>query len=198
MKISRIVFTSLLGLLLARAGYAQVSDGHTQHAHPHDSSNTLPHGKSGLGNNTDRMITVRMGDNMRFTPSIIKVKTGETIRFQVKNTGKVPHEMVLGTEKELREHASMMVEMPNMQHTDPNMLSLSPGQTGTLVWTFSQPGKVHFACTLPGHLASGMMGTISRSPPPTNPSLSTCRVRYTSPKDPFPDAIFAVCHMASR
>ncbi len=53
-----------------------------------------------------------MTDDMRFTPERIQVRQGETIRFVVRNKGKMLHEMVLGTKASLDEHAAMMAEVP--------------------------------------------------------------------------------------
>ena len=44
-----------------------------------------------------RTITLRMGDDMRFTPSHIEVREGETVRLRAQNQGKVMHEIVIGT-----------------------------------------------------------------------------------------------------
>ena len=71
-----------------------------------------------------------MTDNMRFSSADIAVKQGETIRFVVKNSGKIKHEMVLGTPKELKEHYAMMMKMPEMEHADANMVTVAPGKTG--------------------------------------------------------------------
>lgn len=98
---------------------------------------------------------------MRFSPSQISVKEGETIRFFVKNVGKTQHEMVIGTADELKEHAEMMRKMPSMQHAEPNMVTLAPGKRGGVVWQFSKAGQVDFACLIPGHMEAGMKGMIS-------------------------------------
>lgn len=42
-------------------------------------------------------IEITMDDTMRYTPSEINVNTGETVRFFIKNLGKMPHELVLGS-----------------------------------------------------------------------------------------------------
>ena len=55
-----------------------------------------------------RSIDLRMDDQMRFTPSQIDVQVGETVRFVVHNAGQTTHEMVLGTEEEIRLHAQAM------------------------------------------------------------------------------------------
>lgn len=107
-----------------------------------------------------RTIEVRAGDDMRYAPAAIAVRSGETIKFVVKNSGKLPHEFVLGDVRSLKEHAEMMRRHPGMQHEDPNMVTVSPGVTGTLVWKFTQAGIVEFACLIPGHYEAGMKGSI--------------------------------------
>ncbi len=107
-----------------------------------------------------RTIEVRMDDTMRFHPDRIAVKPGETVRFLVHNDGKLRHEMMIGTEHALQEHAAMMRAMPDMQHHEPNIVSLAPGQRGRLVWRFGAGGTVPFACMQPGHLEAGMKGEV--------------------------------------
>jgi len=102
-----------------------------------------------------------MSDGMCFTPKKIAVKKGETIRFAVKNSGQVKHEMVLGTERELRKHAELMKKFPEMEHEAPHEVRLDPGQSGELVWQFTQTGVVDFACLEPGHFDAGMRGKIA-------------------------------------
>src|SRR5205823_13639175 len=97
----------------------------------------------------------------RFNPASVTVKKGETIRFVVKNSGKLKHEMVLGTAKELREHAELMKKFPEMEHEDPNQLSVEPGKKGELVWQFTRVGTFDFACLQPGHFDAGMRGKVA-------------------------------------
>jgi uncharacterized cupredoxin-like copper-binding protein len=52
-----------------------------------------------------RTITLRMTDDMRFTPSHIEVREGDTIRLRAANQGQVLHEIVIGTEPDLQAHA---------------------------------------------------------------------------------------------
>ena len=108
----------------------------------------------------NRTVQVDMSDSMRFTPSSLDVKQGETIRFVVKNSGQIKHEFVLGTEAELKEHYEVMKKFPEMEHADPNMVSVDPGKTGELIWRFTQSGNVDFACLHPGHYDAGMKGTV--------------------------------------
>jgi uncharacterized cupredoxin-like copper-binding protein len=104
-----------------------------------------------------------MTDAMRFKPATIKVKRGETIRFLARNTGKVKHEMVLGTIGELKKHAELMRKFPEMEHADPNQVSVGPGKTGELIWQFTRAGTFDFACLQPGHFEAGMVGKIRSS-----------------------------------
>jgi uncharacterized cupredoxin-like copper-binding protein len=98
---------------------------------------------------------------MRFKPAIVRVKKGETVRFKVKNSGQLKHEFVLGTEKELKEHYQLMLKNPEMEHEEPNMITLAGGKAGEVIWHFSRPGKVEFACLQPGHYDAGMKGAVS-------------------------------------
>ncbi|MBW7926128.1 MAG: cupredoxin family protein [Burkholderiaceae bacterium] len=124
--------------------------------HPHVAVN----GQPGDPAKVDRVIDMTMDDTMRFTPDRITVKAGETVRFFLKNTGKVPHEFVIGSMDELREHAEMMRRMPEMRHEEPNSITLAPRQIGAVVWQFERPGPVDFACLVPGHFEAGMAGKV--------------------------------------
>jgi uncharacterized cupredoxin-like copper-binding protein len=68
---------------------------------------------------------------------------------------------VLGEPDALRRHAAMMLAMPDMQHTGPNMASLGSGEHGELVWKFTRTGSVAFACLQSGHLEAGMKGAVA-------------------------------------
>ena len=117
-------------------------------------------GRQGDPRKVTRTVTVDMSDAMRFSPSEVRVKQGETIRFVAKNGGKVMHEMVLGNLVELKAHGEMMKKFPNMEHDEPYMAHVPPGKTQEIVWTFTQAGEFHFGCLLPGHLEAGMIGRV--------------------------------------
>lgn len=119
-----------------------------------------PFGIAGDPAKATRTIEVTMSDRMHFLPSVLTVRRGETVRFVVRNAGKLVHEMVIGTEEELREHAELMRQFPDMEHDEPHMVHVSPGKSGDLVWTFNQQGEFHFACLVGGHYEAGMRGRI--------------------------------------
>lgn len=117
-------------------------------------------GIAGDTKDATRTFDLSMTDNMRFTPDRIEVKEGETVRFIVTNAGKAMHEIVIGTKKELDEHAALMAKFPNMEHEEPYMAHVSPGKKGELVWNFNRPGEFDFACLIAGHYQAGMVGKI--------------------------------------
>jgi len=113
-----------------------------------------------------RTITVDMSDAMRFAPDTLTVQEGDTVRFVVKNNGRMLHEMVIGTPDELARHAALMARFPNMEHDEPYMVHVDPGKTGEIVWHFNRAGSFEFACLIAGHYEAGMRGTITVTPKP--------------------------------
>lgn len=168
-KISILILAALPVLALAagdnvgnhsRGGH-QIPQGDDM-AGMHEDKHSTVAGKPGDAAQASRTIEVTMDDSMRFTPSTIRVSKGETVRFFLKNQGKIVHEMVIGTQDQLDVHAAaMMRQMQGMSHIESNMISLSSGQSGDLVWQFTQSGTVDFACLQPGHREAGMVGKIT-------------------------------------
>lgn len=111
-----------------------------------------------------RTVRLSMSDRMRFTPDSLVVQRGETVRLVFHNEGRQLHEFVLGTKRELEEHAALMVKFPNMEHDEPYMVHVPAGKTGEMVWTFNRAGDFDFACLIPGHYQAGMVGKISVIP----------------------------------
>ncbi len=155
-----------LALSLALAVGAQSTRAAGSHAGGHDESAIGGHDESAIGEpgkaaNVTRTVPINMSDAMRYTPSNIHAKQGVTIRFVIKNAGKLKHELVLGTEKELKAHYEVMKKFPEMEHDDPNMVTVAPGKTGQILWKFSKAGKIDFACLQPGHYDAGMKGAVA-------------------------------------
>ncbi len=117
-------------------------------------------GRPGDQKKVTRTIGVEMKDTMRYTPAEIIVRRGDTVRFRLHNRGRVMHEMVLGTAAALKEHAELMKKFPGMEHDEPHMLHVRPGQTGELVWQFTRPGEFPYGCLIPGHFEAGMVGKV--------------------------------------
>lgn len=140
-----------------------------------------PFGRAGDPKKAARTITIGMDDRMRFVagsqghgatdvragaaahamPGDIVVKRGDTVRFVVHNDGKLMHEMVIGTMKELKDHAELMRKFPDMEHDEPYMAHVGPGKRGEIVWQFTRAGEFHYACLVPGHMEAGMISKIT-------------------------------------
>lgn len=119
-----------------------------------------PWGIAGNAKAAGRTIEILMTDDMRFTPSRIEVRQGETVRFIHRNNGAAMHEFVLGTKNELDAHAALMKKFPGMEHDEPYMAHVAPAKQGEIVWAFNRSGEFDFACLLPGHYEAGMVGKI--------------------------------------
>ena len=152
-----------LALALALATFALVPAAQAagQHAGGHGSSSSI--GEPGRSHQVSRTVTIEMSDTMRYVPARVDVKKGETIRFVVKNLGQLKHELVLGSAKDLKDHAQLMKKLPDMEHDEPNMVVVAPGKTGEVIWKFNKAGEVNFACLQPGHFEAGMKGLVKVS-----------------------------------
>lgn len=115
----------------------------------------------------DRTIRFEAGD-MWFDPEALEIAPGETIRFEIINTGNIEHEFVIGDAKAQETHREMMQEMGG-SHGDGHeghggempAVTIAPGKTAELVWTAPQVvDGLEYACNIPGHYEAGMSGNI--------------------------------------
>lgn len=154
MKLNVILTNAFCGILVI----SSMANAHQNHeGHGHD---VQAIGMAGEISKVTRTVNINMHDSMRFTPDNVNAKQGETIRFIVKNSGQVKHEFVLGTATALKEHAELMKKFPEMEHSDPNMVTVAPGMSGEVIWQFTKAGKINFACLQPGHYDAGMKGSV--------------------------------------
>jgi len=134
--------------------------GHAQgHGHAPALLDT-PFGRQGDPAKVARTITIDMTDNMRFTPAVLQVERGQTVRLNVVNKGQLLHELVLGTAHGHEQHRLQMQHNPGMAHVEPQMVHVRPGEKGEVVWQFTEAGEFQFACLLPGHFEAGMVGKV--------------------------------------
>lgn len=139
---------------------AAAGPGATGHGHDMESSSA---GQPGDPKMPARVVQVvmREGDGkMMFVPNKVEVRKGEQIKFMLRNNGELEHEFVLATHEEIRGHAEAMKKNPDMEHDDPNAIRLQAKKAGEVVWKFTQAGSFEFACLIPGHSESGMLGTV--------------------------------------
>lgn len=143
---------------------APLTAARAQHSHGHSEAHDAAAGEPGDPKKPARVINVAMredGAKMLFIPARVTVQHGEQIRFVLRNNGAQEHEFFIGSAEEVNAHAQEMKDMPNMQHAEANVVRLPPKGSGELLWRFSRPGEVVFACLIPGHLEAGMKGVIA-------------------------------------
>ena len=156
---------SVIAVLVAGVAFAGTAWSHSE-AHKAKekpraiSSEEHAFGRQGDPKKVTRTVSVDMADTMRYSPSEIAIKRGETIRFEVKNSGKTMHEIVFGTMKELKEHAELMRKHPGMEHDEPYMAHVAPGKSERIVWQFTKAGEFYYGCLIPGHFEAGMIGKV--------------------------------------
>ena len=147
----------------AATGHSHGESKQSDHADPSE----VAHGGEGspFAQVVTRSMAVQMDDQMRFTPNSIEVQAGETIRFVVRNAGQTAHEMVLGSDEEIRTHAQAMKlgqgHEAGHSHGTAAAITVAPGQTGELVVTFPKAIRLQMACLIPGHYEAGMRGTLT-------------------------------------
>jgi uncharacterized cupredoxin-like copper-binding protein len=157
---TKIVYASMIALLLALPSAARAHGAADAQKRGSISTDEHPFGVEGDPRKATRTVALAMDDTMRYSRSQISVKQGEIITFVVTNKGKLLHELVLGTEDELKQHAELMRRNPGMEHDEPYMAHVKPGATQRITWKFSKPGTFHFGCLVAGHFEAGMKGTV--------------------------------------
>ena len=139
-------------------------------------------GEKGKLSEVTRVIEIKMYDNF-YEPNEIKVKKGETIKFEVYNFGEFVHEFNIATkEMHLKHQPEMMKLVENeillgdridkkkmkemakkdhsMSHSHSNSVLLEPNKEGEIIWKFNTEAKLEAACNIPGHYETGMIAKI--------------------------------------
>ena len=183
MRVNRalVVYSLWLGILISASSWEayQAFEKHPEwaaggHAHGEaaaDSKMALGEDKTPTALTVSRSINIDMNDTMRFSPDQLTVNAGETIKFVVQNIGKLPHEMVFGSEDALKVHAAEMKQASTQKsgHTDSHdhssssdilALSVQPGSTKEWVIRFDKNQNLQMACLVPGHFEAGMKGQL--------------------------------------
>lgn len=114
---------------------------------------------AGAGSTADRTIDVEMRD-IAYSPTTLDVRTGETVRFNFKNTGQVEHDAFIGDQAAQEAHEKEMREGHDHGKTA-NAVSVKPGKSASLTHTFDKAGQVIIGCHEPGHYVGGMRITVN-------------------------------------
>ena len=139
-------------------------------------------GTKGKENEISRTIKVVMYDNY-YEPSSFKIKSGETIKFEVENAGMLVHEFNIANKMMHMKHQPEMIKMveneilladsidkekmkkmakmdESMGHSHSNSVLLEPKEKGNIVWKFENAINIEIACNVPGHYQIGMIAKV--------------------------------------
>lgn len=153
-----LLLTTALALTLSAPAYA--AGTHTG-GHMEMMQIGMPGDTAKIG----RTVTITMMETadgeMLFEPRDLMFAQGETVHFKITNAGEVDHEFVMDTPANNEKHRALMMTFPEMEHDDANAVSLAPGESGEITWTFANAGEFNFACLIPGHMEMGMHGPLN-------------------------------------
>lgn len=117
------------------------------------------------GGDQVRTIEVEMVD-IAFEPETLEVSRGETVRFVFTNTGDVAHDAFVGDEAAQADHEEEMRAGDGDEHggghgdDTEDALTVEPGDTGELTYTFDETGALEIGCHQEGHYDAGMTITV--------------------------------------
>ena len=140
-------------------------------------------GSKGKESEVSRIIKVVMYDNY-YEPNSFQIKSGETIKFEVENAGKLVHEFNIANKMMHIKHQPEMLKMAengillalsidkekmkkmakmdkSMGHSHSNSVLLEPKQKGNIIWKFDNAVNIEVACNVPGHYQAGMIAKVN-------------------------------------
>jgi nitrite reductase (NO-forming) len=94
-----------------------------------------------------QQVTLALGDSLRFAPQSVVVRAGEPVELTLRNDGGMPHDFVITDGV-----------------SSPVKVVAQGGQTAHGTFTIDTPGTYTFVCSVPGHAAAGMRGSITVRP----------------------------------
>jgi uncharacterized cupredoxin-like copper-binding protein len=121
-------------------------------------------GNSSVGSGDDvRTVEIDMVDTA-FEPETLQVAEGEAVRFVFTNSGEVAHDAFIGGREAQADHEAEMREGDDDGGHDgghgedegENAVTVEPGDTEELTYTFDDPGTLEVGCHQPGHYDAGM------------------------------------------
>ena len=91
-----------------------------------------------------QQVTVTVGNSMHFAPPSLVVRAGQPVELTLRNGGGIPHDFTLAGGA-----------------SSPVKIEAQAGQTARGTFTIDTPGTYAYVCTVPGHAAAGMRGTLT-------------------------------------
>jgi uncharacterized cupredoxin-like copper-binding protein len=145
-----LLATSLVAIVAAACGGGDDQSGMNMEGSTGTSGATAPAARS---------VDVTMVD-IAFQPTSLRVQRGDRIEFVFHNQGKIAHDAFMGDmaaqadhEKEMREEDS---KGGGHMSREANAVTIEPGKTERLAYTFDEPGMIEIGCHQPGHYTAGM------------------------------------------
>lgn len=161
LKICTIAVALIFPALLVNASNGK---GQQPHARAFELPDHDPIGRPGRSSAITRTVEITIKETesgyMLFEPDAIQIEHGSVVRFSISNPGQSEHEFFLGSFDEVAKHQQWMRNHPDMRHDDPNAVLIPSGESGELVWEFSEMTNLEFVCLIPGHREAGMWGVI--------------------------------------
>lgn len=111
-----------------------------------------------------RTVEIEMRD-IEFSPDEVQVESGETVRFVFHNVGAVAHDAFIGDEAAQQDHememrgsgdADMGMDDGGASDADESGVTVEPGDTGELIYTFQEGEELLIGCHQEGHYEAGM------------------------------------------
>ena len=101
--------------------------------------------------------------DIEFEPDRVTVAQGETVAFRFINRGQLTHDAFIGDEDEQEEHEAEARAADedgggHAAHEEGggSAITVEPGKSGELTYTFDEPGETLIGCHEPGHYEDGM------------------------------------------
>ncbi|GAB4320820.1 MAG: hypothetical protein Kow0010_00860 [Dehalococcoidia bacterium] len=159
----------LAALLAASIGMACAGDGESTGSGSNTDDELDAHSDTGHAEDAhagepepDVEIVVHAQDVLRFDPAEIRVRAGQRVRLVLDNAeSSALHDFTI------EEIAAEDVHAAGATHAHQDEgahyaihVAAEPGETATVEFTPTKPGTYEFLCTVPGHAAAGMVGTL--------------------------------------
>jgi len=160
----------IVGSVIAASYWGQQDLVHDHSDHGGTATALAPIGTATPSADSDiRNVVIELDDSRRIEPANWQARQGEALRLIVVNTGQATHELAVGPARDIAAHADSMIESGSGKHDHGNAIaikavSVEPGKTATLLYTFDEPGEWAMACFEPGHYEGGMKGTVEVEP----------------------------------
>ena len=152
-----------MGLALASPALAKEKPGGSQ-----------PAASSEIDGKAIRTVEIEIGPK-GFSETAVPVRLGETVRFVVRNAGKVARDFTIGTQHVMDRRRAFLAKALTSDSTDidplqrgkldrKNAVVVLPGETRELTWTFARTDGLEFASSIAGHYEEGFKGAFRNGP----------------------------------